>query len=160
MKKFENYVIPEHLRRKEKRYRRTNEEIGKLKEEINELRKQGVKNRDIIKRLNISRRTFYRHANVKDNFIPLFTLEYYLDTLIKCYSNGVYSKKEVAKLLGVSRMTLLRYEQKHNYLFNACKEFYKIGCSAEYVTQLIYEKEDRIKQIYETISAEIKNNKS
>ena len=160
MKKFENYVIPEHLRRKEKRYRRTNEEIGKLKEEINELRKQGVKNRDIIKRLNISRRTFYRHANVKDNFIPLFTLEYYLDTLIKCYSNGVYSKKEVAKLLGVSRMTLLRYEQKNNYLFDACKEFYKMGCSAEYVTKLTYGKEDRIKQIYEIISAEIENNKS
>ena len=153
MKKIENYVIPEHLRRK--RYRRTNEEVGKLKEEINELRKQGVKNRDIIKRLNISRRTFYRHANVKENFIPLFTQEDYFNTLMKCYLMGVYGKKEVAKSLGVSRMTLLRYEQQHGYLFNVCKVFYKIGCSAEYVTQLTYEKEDRIKQIYETISAEI-----
>ena len=130
-----------------------------MKEEINELQKQGVKNRDIIKRLNISRRTFYRHANVKENFTPLFTLEDYLDTLIKCYSNGVYGKKEVAKRLGVSLRTVYNYEQHHGYLFNACKEFYKMGCSAEYVTKLTYEKEDRIKQIYETISAEIENDK-
>lgn len=88
--------------------------------------KQGATPDQIMQKMDISERSFYRYLNTTS--IDLRKKEIDKKRYFELLSNGDCSKLELAKKLGVSNHTLINWERKNQIHSAICRGLYVQGC--------------------------------